>query len=96
MITTKKVPPCIEVTVTPDEEYEYIKCDSSVAGCFFLRHKDGLMNIWTFTNNEGVWGSDVFETRQIQPSETCKMSVVTEQIVVTLPSKGDYDASGNN
>ena len=96
MITTKKIPPLVEITVTPDNEYEYLRCDSSVAGLFFIRHKDGLGNIWVYKNDKGTWGDTSFKISEMRDTHTCTTSVVTEQIVVSLPTKKDYEASKYN
>ena len=57
MITSKKVPPFIEITCEPDDEYQYFQCESSVAGLFFMRDKDGKANICIIENDNVKYNS---------------------------------------
>ncbi len=96
MITTKKVPPFIQITCEPDDEYQYIQCESSVAGLFFMRNKNGEVNIFTVENDKGVWSENTYNLSDMNPTKTCHISVVTEKTVRLLPSKEVFEAKDNN
>jgi len=99
MITTKKAYPYIEITCEPDDEYQYIRCDSSAAGLFFIRHRlrSRQCNIWIFKDGEGRWGEDIlFDLETAEVSATCKMSRVTEPVTITLPTREVYESSKFN
>lgn len=96
MISTRKLPPFIEVTCEPDEEYQYLQCESSVAGLFFVRVKDGKANIFTVQNDEGAWSENTYNISDMRPTDTCNISVVEELVVRLLPSKEAYEASKYN
>ena len=68
MITTKKVPPFIQITCEPDDEYQYIQCESSVAGLFFMRNKNGKVNIFTVENDKGVWNENTDNLSDMNPN----------------------------
>jgi hypothetical protein len=95
MIITKKVPPFIEVTCEPDDEYKYLKCESSIVGLFFLRVKDKKANLFVVQNDIGVWGDDL-DMSDFRPNTTCDVTEVTKKIKITLPTKAVYDNIGNN
>ena len=96
MISTRKLPPFIEVTCEPDDEYQYLKCESSVAGLFFVRVKDGKANIFTVQNGEGVWSENTYNISDMRPTDTCDISVVEEYTVRLLPNKEMHEASKYN
>ena len=96
MITTKKVPPFIQITCEPDDEYQYIQCESSVAGLFFMRNKNGKVNIFTVENDKGVWSENTYNLSDMNPTETCWDFVVTEKTVRLLPTKDAFEAKDNN
>jgi len=96
MITTKRVPPFIEVTCEPDDEYQYMRCESSVAGLFFLRHKNGKANIFTVQNNQGVWSDSTYDLSDMKAQDTCDTFIVEEKTVRLLPTKEAFEASKYN
>jgi hypothetical protein len=97
MITTKKAYPYVEVTCEPDDEYEYWKCESTVAGLFFIRDKDGLSNIWVAGDDgEGIWGEKAYDSSKMKPEESCSISRVTETVTRTLPMKKALEAAKFN
>ena len=96
MITSKRVPPFVEVTCEPDGEYQYFKCESSVAGLFFMRGKDGKANICIIENNNVKWSENTYNLSDMNPTHTCHISVVTEKTTTLLPTKEVFDARENN
>lgn len=98
MITTKDHGPFgIEIICEPDDEYEYFRCDSSLAGLFYLRHKDGLVNIFFVkSDGSGYWSEESFEYSKMKNRDTCIITRVTERISDTKLTKAQYDAIRNN
>jgi hypothetical protein len=76
----------------PDDKYNYYACESTVAGLFIVRERDGKCNI--FVNNK--WGKDFFDFSQMRPQPTCNIVRIVKKKSWLLPSRLDYLNQENN
>jgi hypothetical protein len=97
MITVKRIPPYVEVTCEPDDEYEYLKCESNVSGLFLIRCKNGQGNIWIIEGDgNGIWSEESYDLSKMNPAATCEVSKVIETETWMLPSKSQYESAKFN
>ena len=97
MITVTDCGPLgIKITCEPDDEYEYIRCDSSLAGLFYLRHRDNVAHVFYIKDKKGYWSEDSFPYDQMRNKDSCKITKVTEKISDIKLTKEQYNSIANN
>lgn len=86
-----------KIVCEPDEEYTYLRCNSSVAGLFYVRvNKENMGNIFCYNDGVFSWSEQAFNMSEMKNKETCKITIVENKISDLLPTKEQYYAARNN
>ena len=84
----------IQLTLTPDNEYEYLHFkDMTNNGHMHVRKKGDLINFWNI--EKGEWCPEDFSFKKMKNIDDLIMTTITSDLEITLPSKDQAYAQLN-
>jgi len=76
----------LEVTVTPDDDYEYLFCKNIDENShFWVRRKDGILNFYLVEPDE--WDERGLEFTKMRNKHQLNINIVTRETTIILPSR---------
>jgi len=75
----------IEVTVAPDEDYEYLVCKNmEEEGWFYLRRRDDVVNFYLV--DKSSWDDRECDFTKMRNKHLLNIGIITRETSFTLPS----------